>query len=132
MIASTNSRHPRRCDASTRVAFLRQAVVPAAALAGFFDPASVDPAALLQAVQQRIERCDAEFHRAGGAVLDQLADVVPVAGLVLDERKDHQLRAAFFQLRILHHNILYRSIWTLRGVFYIWHINLIFLVPARR
>jgi hypothetical protein len=38
----------------------RDAVVAATALAGFLDPAPGDPASLLEAIEQRIQRRDAE------------------------------------------------------------------------
>jgi hypothetical protein len=47
----------------------REAVVAAAALAGFLDPAAEDPAALLEAVEQRIEGGDAEVEGAAGPLL---------------------------------------------------------------
>src|SRR6185369_17485018 len=80
----------------------RQAVVAPAALAGFFDPAAEDPAALFEAIEERIERRDAELEHPFGACLDQLAEVVAVPGLILDEREDQQLRAALLELTIEH------------------------------
>src|SRR5262245_66242024 len=41
-----------------------QAVIPPAALAGLLDPTALDPAALLEPVQQRIQRGDAELEHA--------------------------------------------------------------------
>lgn len=82
-------------------AFFGQVVIAAAALAGLFNPTPVDPAALLDPIEHWIERGDAEFHGTGGALLDQLADVVTVAGLVLEQGEDHQLGAPLLQLHIL-------------------------------
>src|SRR5689334_14542473 len=94
-----------------------QGVVAAAALPGLLDPASLDPAAFLEAIQQRIERCHAELEDAVGLGLDQLAQVVAVARLVLEQREDEELGASLLQLAIesrrlvmLHSNISYEGI----------------------
>src|SRR5689334_22860456 len=50
--------------------FGRQAVVTAAALAGVLHPAALNPAALLQAVEQGVERGDVETQTAARALLD--------------------------------------------------------------
>src|SRR5262245_11571976 len=80
----------------------RQAVAAAAALSGFLDPPSLNPSALLEAIQQRVERGDAELENAARARFDQLAQVVTVARLVLDQRENQQLRAALLQLAVQH------------------------------
>src|SRR5262245_59662208 len=76
----------------------RQPVVAAAALTRPLDPAALDPAALLEAIQQRIQRRDAELQHTARARFDQLAEVVAVARLILDERQDEQLGASLLQL----------------------------------
>src|SRR5258706_4066230 len=90
-----------------------QPVVAAPALARFLDPAADDPAALLEPVQQRIQRGDAEFQHAARSRLDQLAQVVAVARLIFDERQDEELGAPLLELAvqgarldILHSDIL--------------------------
>src|SRR6185295_10378371 len=95
----------------------RQTVVATPPLAGLLDPAAMDPAPLLEPVEQRIERRDAKLQDAVRARLDELAQVVPVPGLILDERENQQLRAPFFQLAvehrgldIRHSDILFRGI----------------------
>src|SRR5262245_18858495 len=100
----------------------REPVVPAPALARLLDPAALDPAALLEAIQQRIERRDAELQHTARARFDQLAEVVAVARLILDERQDEQLRASLLQLAIehsgfhvLHSDILLKSIGRSQG-----------------
>src|SRR5438132_85422 len=75
---------------------LREPVVPPAALARLFDPAALNPAAFLEAIEQRIERRDAELQDAARTRLDQLAQVVAVPRLVPDQRQDQQLPAAPF------------------------------------
>src|SRR5262245_65678303 len=97
-----------------------QAIVAAAALPAFLDPAPLNPAARLEAIEQRVERGDAEFEDAARARFDQLAEVVAVPRLILDEREDQQLRAPFLQLAVedprldvLHSDILLKRI---RGV----------------
>src|SRR4029079_4432541 len=71
-------------------------VVAAPALAGLLDPAALDPAALLEAVEERIQMSDTEAEAAARPGFDQLAQVVSVPRLILDERQDQQLGAAFF------------------------------------
>src|SRR5574339_259019 len=56
-----------------------QAVEPAPAFASLLDPAAAQPAALLEAVEQRVERRDVKFQPPVRAGLDQLADLVAVA-----------------------------------------------------
>src|SRR4029079_18764653 len=92
-----------------------QAVEAPPALAGFLDPPPGDPAALLEAVEQRIERRHLELEAAARALLDQLADFIAVPRPRLDQRQDQQLGAAFLQLPVehprdmLHSDILYRG-----------------------
>src|SRR5215207_4121511 len=78
--------------------FGRQLVVAAAALPGLLHPAPLNPAPALQTVEQRVERRDVEAQHAARALLDEVADVVAVARLVLDEREDEQLSAPLLQL----------------------------------
>src|SRR6185503_15214169 len=94
----------------------RDAVVAAAALSGLLHPPAADPAAPLEAVQQRIQGRHREAHVPARARLDQLRHLVAVAGPVLDQREDHQLGAALLQFAIedprvdiLHSKIL---LWT--------------------
>src|SRR5262249_19348982 len=95
----------------------RQPVEAPAALPGLLDPAALDPPALLQAVQEGIEGCNAERNRAAGAGLDELAQLVTVARLGLEEREDEELGAPLFELavqhrrlHIRHSNILFKGI----------------------
>src|SRR5688572_14003949 len=61
----------------------RDLVEPASPLAGFLDPGSLDPPSLLEPIQQRIQRIDVERHEPAGADVDQLAELVTMAGLRL-------------------------------------------------
>src|SRR6185503_13432904 len=79
-----------------------QAVIAAPALAGLLDPAALDPAALLEAVEQRIEGGDAELQHAARSRFDQLAQVVAVSRLILDQRKNQELGAPLLELAIEH------------------------------
>src|SRR5262245_18279553 len=78
----------------------REAITAAAALVRPFDPAALNPAALLEAVEQRIQRRNIEAHRSPGSALDELRDVVAVSRAGLHERQDQQLGAAFFHFPI--------------------------------
>src|SRR5918911_3394431 len=75
-----------------------QAVIAAAALSGALHPAPLNPAAPLQAVQERVERGDVEPQRPPRTLLDQAADVVAVPRPLLDQREDQQLGTPLLQL----------------------------------
>jgi hypothetical protein len=96
-------------------------VITAPALPRLFDPSTCNPAPFFEAIEQGIERRDAKTDGAFGALLDHLADLIPVPRAVLDERQNQQLRAALFQFAIqdvvdiLHSNILLRSTWGVKG-----------------
>src|SRR3954452_520538 len=70
-------------------------VVAAAALPGLFHPPALDPAAIFEAIQRRVERREREPQAAAGPLLDQLGDLVPVITLVFDDGENHDLGAAF-------------------------------------
>ena len=86
-------------------AFARERVEAAPALAGLLHPPALEPAAFFESVQQRIERGDVELQPAGRARLDELADLVSVAGSGLDDRKDDQLRGPLLQLAVQHSGV---------------------------
>src|SRR5687767_8632704 len=72
---------PARAMAGQHAAsFGSDPVKPLAALAGLLHPAPGDEAALLEAVEHRVERGDVELEHAAGPLLDQLADLVAVPG----------------------------------------------------
>src|SRR5688572_11578893 len=71
-------------------------------LAGLLDPLPLQPAPLLEAIQERIERRDVELQMTARPGLDELADLVAVAGARLHDRENHQLRRPLFQLAIEH------------------------------
>ena len=77
----------------------RQPVVAAAALAGLLDPLPLDPAALLEAVEERVERGDVVAQRAAGARLDQLADLVAVPGRASTSERTSSSALPFFSSR---------------------------------
>src|SRR4051812_47477792 len=60
------------------VAFGGQPVETALPLARLLDPAALDPAAVLETQQCRVERRERECQLAGGPSLDQFADLVAV------------------------------------------------------
>src|SRR5450759_852300 len=57
-----------------------QPVIAPPALAALLHPSALNPAALLQAIQQRVERCRVKTERALRSLFDQLADLVAMAG----------------------------------------------------
>src|SRR5262245_66570041 len=80
----------------------RQPVIAAPPLPGFLDPAPEDPAALLEAIEQWIEGGDTEFQDAARSRLDELAEVVAVTGLILEQRQNQEFGAALLELAIEH------------------------------
>src|SRR5579871_584616 len=86
----------------------QDAVEAAAALACLFDPIAMNPTAILQPVQKRVQRGNAKTNRAFGAGFDQFRDFVTVAGLRFDEGQNEEFSAAFFQVtanRLLRHRL---------------------------
>src|SRR5262245_13871273 len=59
--------------------FLRQAIVAAAALPGLLHPASLEPAALFETIEQRIEGCDVEAQDSVRTHLNQFPDLITMA-----------------------------------------------------
>src|SRR5262245_46473045 len=80
----------------------RQPVIAAPPLPGFLDPATEDPAALLEAIEQGIERGDAEFQDAARSRLDELAEVVAMTRLIFEQRENQELGAALLELAVEH------------------------------
>src|SRR5262245_13683805 len=76
------------------------AVIAAAPFARALDPASLNPPALFEPVEQRIERRRLEPHAAERSLLDELADLVAVSRAMLDERQCQQRGAAFLELAV--------------------------------
>src|SRR6188768_605462 len=69
----------------------RHLIEAPAPFAGFLDPGALNPAALFEAIEQRIERINVEDELAARARLDQLAELVAVAGPGFEKRKDEEL-----------------------------------------
>src|SRR6187397_39027 len=71
-----------------------QAIEPPATFASLFRPATRNPSALFEAVQEWIERGRVERDRAARTLFDALRNVIPMARTGLDGRQDQQLSAA--------------------------------------
>src|SRR5262245_42856079 len=82
--------------------FRRQLIEAAPALPGLLHPLALKPAALLEAIQQRIERRQVELQLPARAAFDQLAELVAVTRTALNNRQDDQLRRPFLQFAIEH------------------------------
>src|ERR1700757_1301496 len=67
-------------------AWVSQTVVTPAATGRF--PFALDPAAPLEAIEQRIKRSDVEAQHSFGTLGDKLSDFVAVAGLFFKKRED--------------------------------------------
>ena len=72
-------------------------IVAATALACAFHPAAVDQAEAFEAIESGVEGGDVEGDGAIGSVVDQPADVVPVAVLLLEQGQHEDFRAATLQ-----------------------------------
>src|SRR5688572_16738851 len=70
-------------------AFTRQAVEPAAPFPGLFDPASLQPPALLQPIKEWIQRCDMELQLTGRARFDQFADLISMSRAAFNDGENH-------------------------------------------
>src|SRR5207342_139486 len=70
-------------------------VVTAPALPGLFDPAAANPAAFFQPIKKRVKRRDIEMERTARAHVDELPDVVTMAGPVFHKGKNEELGAPF-------------------------------------
>ena len=76
----------------------RQPIHAAAPRVGALDPAPFQPAELLEAVEERIQRRRVKPERPLGSPIDELRDFVAVPGAIFDEGKDQQLRTALLHL----------------------------------
>src|SRR5262245_7081264 len=76
-------------------------VVAAPPLAGFPRPVAGDPRATLQPVEQGVKGGDMQAHHPARSVFDELAQLVAMARLVLEEGEDEKLRAALLQLAVV-------------------------------
>ena len=77
-----------------------ETVITAPSLPSLFHPMAFNEPAFFQAIEQRIEGSHIEFEGAFRAILNQLAELVPVPGPVLDQGQDKQLGTALLQLPI--------------------------------
>ena len=78
----------------------REAVVAASTLLSLLDPPPNNPSVRLESVEQRIERGHMKSQRAARSELNQLRNVVPVPGLILQQRENEELSAAFLPFRV--------------------------------
>src|SRR5688572_2477455 len=86
-------------------------VVAPAALPCLLDPAALNPAAMLESIEQRIERRRLEPHGAARTRLDQLRQLVPVQRAPREQREDEELGAPLLQLGVvLHGAVQYISV----------------------
>src|SRR5262249_15707367 len=69
-------------------AVYRHLLETAAPFPGVFDPRILGPAGLLKAIEQRIEGIDVERQLAAGPRVNELAQLVAVAGPRVEQRED--------------------------------------------
>src|SRR5262245_2123381 len=77
-----------------------QTVIAPPPLARLFHPTALNPATRLHPVKERIERCRLKPQSTLGALFDQLADLVTVAGAALHQREDQQFGAALLEFAV--------------------------------
>src|SRR4029079_11434786 len=75
-------------------------VEAASALSRLLDPPPLDPPALLEPIQERVERIDVERQLAAGPRFNQLAEVVSVPRARVEQRQDQEFGGSFLQLAI--------------------------------
>ena len=80
--------------------FSRHLVEPPTAFVGLLDPGALDPAPLLEAIEQGVERVDVKLQLATRPCLDQFAQVVAVPGTRVEQRQDEQFRGSPLQLAV--------------------------------
>src|SRR5262245_59327951 len=80
--------------------FSRDLVEPAATLLRLLDPNTLDPATLLEAIEQGIKGIDVECQMAAGTCVDQFAQLVAVTGPGVEQGEDEQLGGSPFQLAV--------------------------------
>src|SRR5688572_25994723 len=99
-----------------RAAALRgQAVEAPVTLAGLFDPASGDQAAVLEPQQGWIKCRQRKRQASARPCFDQLADLVAMPRARLQERQDQHLCAPLLQFRTEHVASLYVATLTIDG-----------------
>src|SRR5688500_7481464 len=74
-------------------------VEPSAALASLFYPAALDETAVLETVEQGIQRRDVKFQYTPRPLVDQLGDLVAMPRALFDERQHEQFGAALLEIR---------------------------------
>src|SRR5262245_40511966 len=78
----------------------RELVEPPPAFAGLLDPGAFDPAALLEPVEQRIERVDVKHETAGRTGVDERCQLVAMARPGFEKGQEQQLSRAFLELAV--------------------------------
>ena len=78
----------------------RQPIEAAPALARLLDPRPLDPAALFEAIEQRIERVEVEHQPPARLRLDELAEFIAVPGSGYQHRQEEQFGGALFQFAV--------------------------------
>src|SRR4030095_17039279 len=99
-----DERDPRALlQAKDLTALGRDLVVAPPALRGLLDPATLDQAARLQAIEERIEGRHVEAQRPARTRLDELPDLVAVAGAPLHQGQDEELGRTLLELPVHPH-----------------------------
>src|SRR5678815_5798644 len=86
-----------------------ETVITAASLTRLFDPSPVDPLAILELVEEGIERRDVERQQPARSARDLARDVVTVELAVFERGEDQDFSAAFLGRRLS------------KGICHIWH-----------
>ena len=77
-----------------------ETIIPPATLSRFLNPAAANPATFFQAIKKGIEGGDVKAETAARAQLDELPDVIAMAGPLFHQGKDEQFGAALFEFTI--------------------------------
>ena len=98
--ASTNWSQVWRCRRQHALTCWRQSIEAAPALARLLDPRPLDPAALFEAIEQRIEQVEVKHQPPARPRFDQLAELIAVPGSGLQHGQQEQFGGALLQLAV--------------------------------
>src|SRR6185369_4584215 len=77
-------------------------VIASSALAGFFNPSALNPAASFEPIEHRIKRGDVELKHSVGTLFDEFGNFISVTRSVFDQRQNQHFGTSSFDFEIEH------------------------------